>query len=288
LPTIDQHQSTKVVKLLVVGDSKSGKTGALSGLANVGYRLRIQDYDNGLDVLRHHIKSAFHPNVEYVTLTDKLKVELGRTICDGPPTAYINGVSLLNQWRYTIKDTGQVVDLGPVTSWGEDDVLVIDSLTFQGEACMRYIKTIAGTMGAPNQIQEWGEAMKKQEELLQILYGDAIKCNVIVNSHISLFSREDGTVMGYPSALGSKLPPKVPRYFNSVIQCRSWGTGAAQKRVFTTKSTSIIELGVPVPGVPLELPLETGLADLFKAITGREHPAQRAPKAPLSAPQPLT
>lgn len=266
MTSLANHQSTRTVKMLLIGDSGSGKTGALASLANAGYKLRIQDYDNGLDALVNFIKPEFHANVEFVTLTDKLKSVNGLTVCDGPPNAYVNGVQLLSNWKYKSKSSGEDIDFGPIFEWGEDVVLVIDSLTFQGKACLRYILSIANHFGNP-QLQHWGEAMRKQEELLQILYSDAVKCHVIITSHIIMFEREDGIAMGYPSALGSKLPPIVPRYFNSVLQTKTIGQGASARREIRTSSQGMVELKNPAPmRVPPTLPLESGLATFFELI----------------------
>ena len=51
MASIKNHQSTDVTKLLLVGDSGSGKTASLAQLANAGYNLRILDYDDGLAIL---------------------------------------------------------------------------------------------------------------------------------------------------------------------------------------------------------------------------------------------
>ena len=51
MPALGQHQSSDIVKMLFIGPSGAGKTGALASLASAGYNLRILDMDNGLDVL---------------------------------------------------------------------------------------------------------------------------------------------------------------------------------------------------------------------------------------------
>ena len=55
MASIKNHTSVDVTKLLLVGDSGSGKTASLATLANAGYKLRILDYDNGLDLSLIHI-----------------------------------------------------------------------------------------------------------------------------------------------------------------------------------------------------------------------------------------
>ena len=60
MPSLANHQSNEFTKLLIEGDSGSGKTGALASLVKAGYKLRILDMDNGLDALKQTIHdSAF-------------------------------------------------------------------------------------------------------------------------------------------------------------------------------------------------------------------------------------
>lgn len=107
------------------------------------------------------------------------------------------------------------------------------------------------------------------EEVLQILWSDQIKCHVIVTSHISFQADtgEGGVIKGYPTGLGAKLPPKIPRYFNSVLQCRTQGSGAGENRKIITRSTALVELKNPSPlTVPTELDIKDGLAKFFQLV----------------------
>ena len=56
MANISKHKSTSVTKLLLCGVSGSGKTSALASLANAGKKLRILDYDDGLDILPEFLK----------------------------------------------------------------------------------------------------------------------------------------------------------------------------------------------------------------------------------------
>ena len=112
MANISKHKSTSVTKLLLVGDSGSGKTSALASLANAGKKLRILDYDDGLDILPEYLTPEAVSRVSYVTLRDSL----------GQATAFRRGAQLLSTW----KDGEE--NLGSVKEWGDDTVLVIDSL----------------------------------------------------------------------------------------------------------------------------------------------------------------
>lgn len=71
MPTLENYKAEKPIKMLVMGDTGTGKTGALASLANAGYKLHILDYDNGLDILSTKVKPEFLKNIEYETLTEK-------------------------------------------------------------------------------------------------------------------------------------------------------------------------------------------------------------------------
>ena len=62
------------VKMLLIGDTGSGKTGALASLAKAGYKLHILDFDNGVPVIASYLNEAELKTVEVEVLTDKMKV----------------------------------------------------------------------------------------------------------------------------------------------------------------------------------------------------------------------
>jgi hypothetical protein len=266
MPTLAKHPRTELVKALYYGDSGSGKTGSLAALANLGHRLIIKDYDNGLEVLRSFVKSECMENVNYVTLTDKLKGTPMGVVPVGMPTALTKGLRLLDNWK-----DGDV-NLGPISSWGRDTTFVCDSLSFMGQAAIRFIRAVNGR--APDDaswISDWGEAMKLQEGMLELLYSDAVQCNVIVTAHIIQLGGDPKTgegSKGFPAALGAKLPPRVPRYFNNTFRALTVG---GDRRVIRTTSTEELELKSTNPKeLKKEYPIATGLAEIYKAITGEK------------------
>ena len=86
MASIKNHQSTDVTKLLLVGDSGSGKTASLAELANAGYNLRILDYDDGLAILPEFLNSDAVNRVSYVTLKDPI----------GKADAFRKGVTIIS------------------------------------------------------------------------------------------------------------------------------------------------------------------------------------------------
>src|SRR5271166_917456 len=126
MPTLSNHQSNEFTKLLLIGDSKSGKTGSLVSLVKAGYKLRILDMDNLLEVLKQYIYKEcpeMIDNVEYRSLRDIMKATGSGMVVDGQPKAYINAIKMLDNWKY------DDVDLGIPAEWGADCILVLDSLS---------------------------------------------------------------------------------------------------------------------------------------------------------------
>jgi AAA domain len=269
MPALSAHQSGSTTKLLFVGDSGAGKTGALASLAAAGYNLRIIDLDNGLDVLANILsdpQSKYGPEalsrVNYVTITDKMRNSGGK-LMPSSATVWTRTMQLMQSWK-----DGEI-DFGPVTSWTSNEVLVIDSLTMLSNAALDFALSLQGRLGQHPQLQDWGVAQNLIESFIKMLYDDAVKCNVIVNCHIKYMGEDNGPQRGYPNTLGKALPPIVGRYFNSILLAQSSGTGSALKRQIWTTPRGVVELKNTAPTrVAVSYPLETGLADYFKAVRG--------------------
>jgi len=271
MPNLANHQSNKICKLLLIGDSGSGKTGALASLVGAGYKLRILDFDNGLDSLTQQCKQRKldMSNIDFRTLRDKFKSTPMGPMPEGIPQAFIEATKMLDNWKYTHE--GQVTDLGKPESWGDDTVLVLDSLTFLSNAAMAWASAVKVPHGAKGQDGRavYGEAQRALEHILALLTSEHFKANVIVISHITYIDRDDGTRKGYPTSTGQSLSPKIPAYFNSVALCESQGSGTNIRRTIRTAPTSMIDLKNPASfRMAEQLPIETALADFFKTLKG--------------------
>ena len=282
MPSITQHQSSQTTKLLFVGDSGSGKTGALASLAAAGYKLRILDLDNGLDILKNYVTDANSiyckqtpdcaQNIDYVTLTEPMKSAGGR-IWAKQATVWPRLVKMLADW------VDGETKLGGITTWDTNSVLVIDSLSNLATGALNFHLSMNGALGATRTQNEArrdiGAAQNLLRDLLAMLYDESVKCNVIVTSHITLVTDsgtaplpgESAPVTGYPSAIGRALSPHIPRYFNTVLFAKSEGTGGGTKHKIYTKNQGVVNVKSSAPlKVALTYPLETGLADYFKAV----------------------
>jgi len=271
MPSLADHQSNEFTKLLLTGDSGSGKSGALASLVKAGYKLRILDMDNGLDPLKTYILKEcpqFINNVEYRTLRDNYK-----TTAAGPkvdkPRAFVEAMKMLDQWKY------DDIDLGAPKDWGPDYILALDSLSFFSDAAFDWAEGM--NPGAKDPRQWFYSAQQAVESALALLTSGSFKTNVIVTAHVRYTLGDDGRNKGYPNAIGSALGPTIPRYFNHWMQCES----KSGKRTIRTVATNMFDLKNTKPFEMKEsYDLGNGLAEVFAVL--------RDPPAKLDKPKAIT
>lgn len=257
MPSLSAHQSNDYVKLLLTGDSGSGKSGALASLVKSGYHLRILDMDNGLDSLKAYVMKnspTLADNVEFRTLRDDVTATAA-----GPKVvkarAFVDAIKMLDNWKYDTTDLGKPCDFGP------DCIVCLDTLTFFSDAAMNWAESMNPTAKDPRQ---WFYAAQQAvESALALLTSVSFKTNVIVSSHVRYTTGDDGRNKGYPTAVGSALGPTIPRYFNHWAQCEN----KSGKRTIRTAATNIFDLKNTKPfEMANEYPIETGLADFFGVL----------------------
>lgn len=282
MATLDQHSSASVVRLLNIGESKTGKTGSLASLAIAGYNLYILDYDNGLDILaaaiRHHYAkddlglAACMARVHYVTLRDDLAFMAGKPQIKAPVHAYKDAGKALAEWK--------------ATEFGPTDVLVIDTLTTLSDAAFNEALALGARLNQRPQLADYGWLADSVKLFIgMITDDDTMKCNVVVNSHIRYFGADDesGTqARGLPNARGQEISRIVSRYFNTIVLTRTQGQGAGAKRLISTKPQGVVEVATSNPfGVKDTYTVEGGLAPLFHDLLG--HGPETVP-APVNSP----
>lgn len=258
MPSMLEHESNSIVKVLLAADSGSGKTGALASLVDAGFNVRVLDFDNGLSVLKGYVKDKSKlANVHFVDkLQDEVKLVAGRVGITKAP-AFQRAMEALDKGGRDFWGA----DIPPVLQWTPHDILVIDSLTMAGRASLQMVM-VANAAGLKNpEIQHYGTAMENIEKWVQTLTSSAVGCHVIINTHIT---GVEGDARLYPDALGSKLPPKIGKYLDNVVGLRLKGG----KRVFLTQQDGLLALKTAVP-LPEQLPIETGWTTIFEKITGK-------------------
>ena len=258
MPSLDQLTASQVVKLLLIGDSGTGKTGSIASLVKDGYHVRMLDMDNGWESLAAAIKRTCPDrlgSVDIEPLRDTYKSSPLGPVLNGPPKAFVRALSLLDRWT----------DGSSPKTWGPGSVLVVDSLTFFSDAAYSWADAL--NPNAKDKRQIYGAAQEAIEHVLALLTGADFNTNVIVTAHVRYIDLPDGTKRGYPTAVGSALSPTIPRYFNSVAAC---ATQIGGRRTIQTVSTALIDLKNP-KGFDMEksLPIETGLATFFETLRGK-------------------
>lgn len=260
MPSLSSRQA-EPIKMLLLGDSGVGKTGALASLAKAGYSLKIADFDNGLDILYSALSSDEKAlaRVEFSTFTEKMKNAGGVAVIDGLPRAWSSAMNQIWKWLETAD---------------QSQVFVLDSLTFAANAAMNQVLALNNRLGKKPYQSDWGEAQKLLEDLLAILYSSSVKCHVIVCTHVKYYDVQiptgerdkDGEEImkvvdtkGLPMAIGQALSPKIPRYFNHCLIVGRLG----DQRFISTKPIGVVEAKSASISAPARLPLPTGLAQYF-------------------------
>lgn len=282
MPTLDVITQDPIIKMLLIGDSGTGKSGALASLALAGYQLRILDFDKGCaEVIKGAILEAGKPeamkNVIIQPMDDQLQILPGKIIPRGVPQSFQNALKLMENW--SPKSVKTADELGSPSKWGSNCVLVIDSLTHLCNAALAYVQVANSNAGGQVTQPEWGNAQRMVEQMLTLLYSSEFHTNVIVISHVT-YDRMDnqvddkgnptGEVKGNPTSLGRALPPKIPSYFNHMLMCEKSGMGSSTQRNISTVPNMQVNAKSPLmKRVPAKLPITTGLATYFDIALGR-------------------
>jgi hypothetical protein len=266
MPTLNKHRSKEFTKLLVLSDSKGGKTGGLASLVCAGYKLGILDTDNNLDPLRTFVEREcplFLNNVHYVTLRDHYSPGPEGPVIKGTPKAFSTAIKMMDHWRTDDED------LGSPAEWGPDWIFVLDTLSRFCDAAFDWAEPLTprGRSGQIDPRVTYGNSQDAVEKALANLTSDNFCTNVIVNAHLSYMTIMDPSgadkIKAFPQGIGQKLSPKIPQYFPSVVHFYN-NNG---RRTLRTNSTPLLDLANPKPfEMSKEYPIETGLADFFKVL----------------------
>lgn len=177
MATLKDRKKTQSKKVLLIGDSGSGKT---SFLGTVPGKLHIIDFDNGLDVLAGK-------DIEYGEYYDDKE----------KPSAWKRFREQMASWRKT-----------PPT-----DSIALDSITTAAECALRYVLDKNGRGAGLIQQGDWGQAISEVKDALAFL--TTLPVHVIITSHYQMFRDETlGQLHFVPLIYGKELPMVMPKYFN--------------------------------------------------------------------------
>lgn len=274
MPSLTQHPSVAggsgrgIYKGLHVGDSGTGKTGALAALVEDGYRLRVLDFEDGLDPIAGYVKAEHKEklgNVSYHTLKDQFQM-VGSYLAIKKAPSFQRAMKLLQNWE---DDSAPEGSYGPVESWGDDIILVVDTLGSMSRASFNMILHAnnalapSGGRGGPEQ-SHYGTAQNNVERLLDMLTTpEVVPCHVIINAHWSWQEGDSGVSRPYPRTIGKALDPKVGEKFNNMLGFSASATG----KLIRTQRDGTIPLKTSKP-VKESYPISSGLSELFKELVG--------------------
>lgn len=254
--SLAERKGNDLVKLLCMGVSGSGKTGGLTSLVKAGYHLHIIDLDNGLDALVAYMRASQLDLslVDYETIEDRYTASSAGPVCR-KPVVLTKTAKLLETWT----------DGSKPEEWGPKHVLVIDSMTALGKGAYEWVRSMAPQVKDPR--QWYHSAQQALDNILETVTDSSFQTNVIINTHIDFVEKKDGSTKGYATTIGKALGPQVPRHFNNMVVLESTPRGKEVRKLYKTIATFELDLKTSAP-IPAEYPIETGMADIFKALRG--------------------
>lgn len=320
---LDDKES-KPAKIYLLGENGTGKTGSKASLVCAGYKLRIIDTDKGVDTLRGLLTDDHYP---YASIVRKHGIDLNeavrvipidvdmakrsvKRVVDGRESseiilapknadAWTQIVDMLDGWeeppRWKRKPQEKPTHtFGNIQTWGPDVVLDLDTFSTAAMMCYYYIQQLNGRLGAREEGYDYqrdvGSAQGQLRRLLEWLSSDAIKCNIIINTHINKLDMSSGVVAspeqrvrdrqpvdakGYPAAIGRALSPSMGKHVNNIFTCKQTGTGTFVKRIISTVPTEVSGATVYAKNsvyLEPEYSVASGLAEIFAALRGQPHP----------------
>lgn len=280
----DKFAETEPARILLLGYPGAGKTGSLACLANAGFKLRVLDFDGNMKPLLQFTKPELRQNIDVLTFEDRTRQGPKYIEPVGIPEAFANALRSLDHWKY--KDGEEEVDLGHSRDWGQDTIVVLDSLTAMGNAAFRRAMVLQNKTPGSVTDQVWGLAMNEQEAFIEKLTSTTNRHHVIVLSHLVMVGpkeirKGDDDITKdikerladmiptrlYPSALGQKLPPKIGGHFPCTLLIEPEIKGKVVRRVLRSVPRVELDLKLPsleaIDGMAIE---DDGMLRVMKAL----------------------
>lgn len=305
---------TENAKVLLIGDSGHGKTGAKAALIAAGYKLRMIDTDRGFKILRSLLTDSHYPYAAYMKKHGIDPGEPGRISyipIDVPME--IQSVSVRKQSgnvNYDIlapadaKAWKQVLNLlldwkdgdksyGAFTDWENDTILDFDTLSTLAEIAKYWMQDMNGRRGAleDDHGRDTGAAQELISRLMVKLTSPLVRCNVIVTTHIRKVDMDRGAPLspeqllrdkksvnarGFPSIIGQALSPVLGKRWNDMLIVRRTGDRADSERRIYTEAIDNTDAKHSVWLEP-SYGLSTGLAEIFAALQFKTLPDDFVP-----------
>jgi hypothetical protein len=233
-------------RVLICGESASGKTGAIAQLANAGYRILLFDFDQNSRVIGSYLKEG-HADIFVKTLNAARLTNAG--VLGGAKESQQTAVKQMNEfykmlqhWKTPEEDLGPSKDLSP------KDVIVIDSGTFLAELClMAAYEHPDANKHTPTIYRIAGQFYAS---ILDYLTGSNVGASVVVLTHIMQTGDKDdqGRIVGkardIPVGVGEKMSKRMSQYFSDIWKLE---VGRSGERTFQTGATDKMSLRTSAP-----------------------------------------
>lgn len=302
---------TESAKIILMGDSGHGKTGAKAALVALGYKLRILDTDRGFKILRSLLTDPRYPYAAYmkrhgidpgepgrishipinvpigintVTIKRDGKNHSYDVISPTSAAAWSRVVNQLREW----KDPDQDLNLGPITDWENDSVLDLDTISTLAELAKYWSQDMNNELGALDDPhgRHTGAAQELTSRLMIKLTSSEVRCNVIATTHITWADVQRGAALspeallrekksvdarGFPSVIGRALSPVLGKRWNDVFIVRRTGSSADSERRIYSEPIDNTDAKHSV-WLEKSYPLASGLGQIFYALQYKELP----------------
>lgn len=241
------------VNVLLMGPSGTGKTYSIGTLVDLGVEVFYLALESGMESLMGYwtdrgkeVPSNLHwhkvsaPAASFTDMIanakniNMLNLDSLAKMADPNKSKHNQFISLLEALNNFPDDrTGE--KYGPVNTWDQSRVLVVDGATGISQCAMALV---VGGKAVRNQ-SDWGIAQDQVEKLVRMLC-DNCACHFVLLAHVE---RETDAILGgvklMVSTLGKALAPKLPAMFSDVILTErtgdkwAWNTASAMADIKT-------------------------------------------------------
>lgn len=258
MANIDDYEEGELVRMLFVGDSGVGKTGALLFLAEAGYELKILDFDGNASILKRGSKATRDAG--------RIQVHRCKDITSRE-TSSLNlkiksrGIRTMNKalinWNFDDKDKPAL----SLDDMGKNHILVIDSFSAMCRQVMNYVKAEDGKLNGRTEQQHYLAAREMLDSLIDIISDSG--CHLIVITHLTTVEDENDVTRYFPSSITKAHSAMIPRYFPMVLHLELNHVAGKVKRLIHTKPTARVGVKCPLTDLAPKLP-HSGLVEIFE------------------------
>jgi len=205
-------------KILLYGGAGTSKTALFSQAQNA----YLMDFDGGMLTCTHDFD-------KFAPLRKDIEFDIYKEENPRQPSGWL-------------KAKAKLIDIMTKCSKGqwEYDCLVVDSLSGLAEVAQNQIMFQCGkAMGKP-EIREWGLIVAEVENAIAII--KSLPCLVLVTAHELPIQTAEGISIMKILAPGTKLPAKIPTWFDEVWYAKTKVRGGNRTSYFVSgRKTSAIE-----------------------------------------------